>query len=146
LAAIRRSNPPLLVVVGDDGQDVRIVEDQELLVVDLDLGASPLRIEDTLANFNFHRRQLAVVETAAGADCHDRALLGLLPAGVREVNAAAGHLVVSLGFDDDPIPQRPQGRHSASFVPLATGVRLHGVAAHREDASWQAVGIRSEAR
>ena len=55
----------------DDREDVLLADDEEVLVVDLELGPGVLRVEDLVALLDVHRLALAVVEDAARADGED---------------------------------------------------------------------------
>src|SRR5689334_8272354 len=68
---------PLVGAVVDDGQDVGLAQDQQLVVLVLDLGARVLGEQDAVAGLELHRDSLAVVRHAAGADRDHLALLRL---------------------------------------------------------------------
>src|SRR5262249_1437723 len=80
--------------------------DQELVVVDLELGPGVLRVQDLLTDGNVDRLALAFAVERAGADGQDLALLGLLLGGVREHDARLRHLLTRGGLDDDAVAQR----------------------------------------
>src|SRR5919197_2254752 len=102
-------------VSGDDGEDVLLADDQELVVIELELGPGVLAVEDLLPDLDVHRLALAVVEDAARADGEDLALLGLLLRGVRQDEAALRHLFARRRLEDDPVAQRRQlGRGAGS--------------------------------
>src|SRR5437879_9813026 len=73
-------DPPLL----ENGEDVFLAHDEELLVVDLDLGARVLPEQDLVAGLHVERHLLAVVVDLAVADADDLALLGLFVCRVRD--------------------------------------------------------------
>src|SRR3954471_19992335 len=77
----------------DDREDVLLADDEELLVVDLELGPGVLRVQDRVALLDVDALALAVVEDPAGADGQDGALLGLLLGGVRQDDPALRHLL-----------------------------------------------------
>src|SRR5215210_133881 len=52
----------------EHAHDVGLLHDEELLVVELDLGARPLAEQDAVAGLNVERPQLALVVQRAGAD------------------------------------------------------------------------------
>src|SRR5262249_55362419 len=81
---------------GEHAHDVGLLHDQELLAVELDLGARPLAEQHLVAGLHVHRDQLAALVASAGADRDDLALLRLLPRGIGNDDAAGGLL---LGFD-----------------------------------------------
>src|SRR5207237_117354 len=62
----------------ENAHDVALLHDQEIDVVDLDLGARPLAEQDALADLEVDRDQFAGLVAAARADSHDLALRGLL--------------------------------------------------------------------
>src|SRR6476659_5603650 len=71
-------------LVLDDGEDVLLAHDQQLIAVDLELVPGVLGVEDLVALLDVDRLALAVVEDPAWTDREDRALLGLLLGGVRQ--------------------------------------------------------------
>src|SRR6202023_2560383 len=81
---------------GEHAHDVGLLHDQEILTVELDLGARPLAEQHLVADLEVDRDELAVLVAAAGADCEDLALRGLLLGGVRNDDAAGG---LVLGVD-----------------------------------------------
>src|SRR5690242_10521204 len=94
----------------DDREDVLLADDEKLVLVDLELGPRVLRVEDLVADLDVDGFALAVVEDAARADGQDLALLRLLLGGVREDDAALGHLLTRRGLDHDPVAQRAKLR------------------------------------
>src|SRR6185503_9419677 len=100
-------------LVLDDGEDVLLADDQQLIAVDLELGPGVLGVEDLVALLDVDRLALAVVEDPARTDREDRALLGLLLGGVRQDDAALGHLFARGRLDHDAVAQRAKlGRGS----------------------------------
>src|SRR6185503_10776406 len=93
---------------GDDGEDVLLADDQELVLIELELGAGVLAVEDLLADLDVHRLALAVVEDAARADGDDLALLGLLLRRVGQDEPALRHLLARRRLDDDAVAERRQ--------------------------------------
>src|SRR5215510_4660932 len=93
-------------LAADDREDVLLADDEEVLVVDLELRAGVLGVEDLVALLHVHGLALAVIEDAAGAGGEDRALLGLLLGRVREDDAALGHLLAGGGLDHDAVAER----------------------------------------
>ena len=63
--------------VGENAHDVALLHDQQLLAVDLDLGARPLAEQDAVADRDIDRDQLAALIAAARANGDDFALGGL---------------------------------------------------------------------
>src|SRR5213080_1034857 len=90
----------------DDGEDVLLADDEEILLVHLELGARVLGIEDLLALFDVDMLALPVVEDAAGTDGQDLALLGLLLGGVGQDDATLGGLFARGRLDDHAITER----------------------------------------
>src|SRR6188472_3872230 len=90
----------------DDHQDVLLADDEVLLAVDLELGARVLRVEHLVAHLDVHRLALAVVVQPTRPRRDDGALLGLLLGGVRQHDAALGHLLAGSGLDDDTVAER----------------------------------------
>src|SRR5829696_532642 len=72
----------------EDAHDVGLLHDEELLVVELDLGARPLAEQDAVAGLHVEGAQLALVVERAGADGDHLALLRLLLGGVGDDDAA----------------------------------------------------------
>ena len=62
----------------ENAHDVAFLHDQEVLTVDLHLGAGPLAEQHALADLQVDRDQLAGFVAATGADGDDFALRGLL--------------------------------------------------------------------
>src|SRR5919201_2363870 len=98
----------------DDREDVLLADNEELLVVDLELGACVLGVEDLLALLDVDLLALPVVEDPAGPDGEDRALLGLLLRGIRQDDPALRHFLTGRRLDDDTVAERPKLRASGS--------------------------------
>src|SRR6476620_3024875 len=77
----------------DDAHDVGLLHDQELLAIELHLGAGPLAAQDAVARLHVERHQLALLVAAAGADGDHLALLGLLLGGVGDDDATRSLLL-----------------------------------------------------
>src|SRR3954470_7684713 len=90
----------------DDREDVLLTDDEQLIAFDLEFGAGVLRVEDLVADLDVHRLALAVLEDLAGAGGDDLAFLRLLLGGVRQDDAALGHLFAGAGLDDDAVTER----------------------------------------
>src|SRR5215208_2490108 len=112
--SVERIGPSMRGLVLDDREDVLLAHDEELLALDLELGAGVLRVEDLVALLHVHRLALAVVENSSGTGCDDRPLLRLLLRGVREDDARLGHLLARRRSNDDPVAQRAQLRRRGS--------------------------------
>src|ERR671928_546772 len=90
----------------DLGEHVRLTQDQQVLAVDLDLGAAVLGVEDLVALRDVERGALAgVLVDLAVADGKDLALLGLLLRGVREDDARGRRLLLLDRLDDQAIAE-----------------------------------------
>src|SRR6202021_2052079 len=74
----------------DHAHDVGLLHDQELLAVDLDLGARPLAEQHAFANLEINRDELASLIAAARPDGDDLALRRLLLGGVGNDDATGG--------------------------------------------------------
>src|ERR1700719_799705 len=85
-------SPILRCPSGDHAHDVGLLHDQELLAVELDLGAGPFAEQHAVADLDVDRDQLAGLVAAARADCRDFALRGLFLGGVGNDDAALGLL------------------------------------------------------
>src|SRR6478735_10290782 len=96
----------------DDGENVTGGQDEVLLAAVLDLGAAVLAVDDAVTDLDVERDAVALVVDAAGADCEDLALLGLLLRGVRDDETGRGRLLGLYGLDDDAVFERLDGnRH-----------------------------------
>src|SRR5690348_3056 len=90
---------------GEHAHDVGLLHDQELLAVELDLGAGPLAEQHPVADLDVERGQLAVLVAPARADADDLALLRLLLRGVGDDDAAGGLLLGLDAAHDDAVVQ-----------------------------------------
>src|SRR4051812_327038 len=106
----------------EDAHDVGLLHDQELVAVELDLGAGPLAEQHPVADLDAHRRQLALVAAGARPDAQDLALHGLFLGGVGDDQPALGLRLFLDAPDDDAIVQRPEfhgaGPPLAGFLAL----------------------------
>src|SRR3954451_19429335 len=95
------------VLLGLDlGEDVGLAQNEQVLAVDLDLGAAVLGVEDLVALRDVERDALlAFIVEAALAHGDDLALLGLLLGGVGEDDAAGGRLLLLDRPHDEPVAQ-----------------------------------------
>src|SRR5258707_3993580 len=84
----------------ENAHDVAFLHDQEILTVDLHLGAGPLAEQHALADLQVDRDQLAGLVAATGADGDDLALRGLLFDGIGN-DDAAGALLLGIDALDD---------------------------------------------
>src|SRR5580658_3195310 len=95
---------------GDHAHDVGLLHDQELLAVELDLGARPLAEQDPVARLHADRNELAVLVAPARTDRDHFALRRLFLHGVRNDDAALGLRLGVDTLDDHPVMQRPELR------------------------------------
>src|SRR3989442_7520048 len=77
-----------LLFLDDGREDVLLRQDQELLVVQLELGAGVLLEEDAVAHFQLHRDPLTVLVPLTRTDRQHPALLRLFLRRVRQDDAA----------------------------------------------------------
>src|SRR3954465_12266079 len=87
---------------------VAFLHDQQLVAVELDLGAGPLAEQHPVAGLDAHRRQLALLAAGTRADRQDLALHRLLLGGVRDDQAALGLRLFLDTLDDDAVVQRTE--------------------------------------
>src|SRR6476660_1522062 len=120
----------------DDREDVLLAHDEELVAVDLELGAGVFGVEDLVPLLDVHRLALPVIEDATGPSGEDLALLGLLLGGVRKDDPALGRLLTGGRLDDDSIAQRAKlgrrgsgGGQRAFLLVSAMAGRRHGLRA-----------------
>src|ERR1700756_2881719 len=90
---------------GEHAHDVGLLHDQEILAVELDLGARPLAEQHLVADLEVDRDELAALVAPARADREDLALRGLLLGGVRNDDAAGGLLLGIDAAHDHPVVQ-----------------------------------------
>src|SRR5260370_8698960 len=74
--------------VGENAHDVALLHDQQLLAVDLHLGARPLAEQHAVANLEVDRDQLAAFVTAARTDPGDFALQWLFRGSIPDTTAS----------------------------------------------------------
>src|SRR5215210_8034420 len=98
----------------EHAHDVGLLHDQELLVVELDLGPRPLAEQDAVAGLDVERAQLALVVQRAGARGDDLAFLRLFLGGVGDDDAARGLLFRSDAADQNAVMQGTEV-HAALF-------------------------------
>src|SRR5829696_2766957 len=89
----------------EHAHDVGLLHDQELLAVELDLGARPLAEQDAVAGLHVERAQLTLVVERAGAGGDHLALLRLLLGGVGDDDAARGLLFRRDAADENAVVQ-----------------------------------------
>src|SRR3954470_17064257 len=117
----------LCVLLGLDlGEDVGLAEHEQILAVDLDLGAAVLGVEDLVALRDVERNALlALVVVTAVADGDDLALLRLFLGGVGEDDAAGGRLLLLDRPHDEPVAQGLELHVWMTSVESGCGCRWH---------------------
>src|SRR5262249_20914431 len=90
----------------DDAHDVALLHDQELVAIDLDLGARPFAEQHPVADLDVDGDQFAGLVAAAGADSDDLALGGLLFGSVGNDDAASALLFGIDALDDNAVVKR----------------------------------------
>src|ERR1700742_3951696 len=110
--------------LGDHAHDVAFLHDQEVLAVQLDLGARPFAEQHAVADLEVDRDQLAGLVAAAGADGGDFALRGLFLGAVGNDDAALGFFLGVDTLDHNTVMQRTKFgfSHDGSFGGLRSGV------------------------
>src|SRR5882724_10187620 len=94
--------------VSENAHDVALLHDQQLLAVDLDLGARPLAEQRAVADLDVDRDQLASFVAAARANGDDFALRGLFLGTIRNDDAACGLLFGVDALDHDAVVKRTE--------------------------------------
>src|SRR5580704_289204 len=107
----------------EHAHDVALLHDQEILAVDLDLGAGPFAEKDAVAGLHIKRNELAALVTRAGAHGDDFALLRLLFCGVGNDDPALGLLFAFEAADDHTVVQRTKFHE---FTSIYDGARQAG--------------------
>src|SRR3981081_3835728 len=92
----------------DDPHDVGLLYDQELLAVELDLGARPLAEQDAVALLDVERNERALLIAGARADGDDLAFHRLFLGGVRNDDAALGLAFFLDALDHDTVVKRTE--------------------------------------
>src|SRR6201991_869280 len=92
----------------DDAHDVAFLHDQEILTVDLHLGAGPLAEQHGVADLEVDRDQLAGFVAATRADGDDFALGGLFLGSVGNDDAACSLLFGVDTLDHDAVVKRTE--------------------------------------
>src|SRR5580765_1648361 len=101
----------------DDGENVAGGQDEVLLAAVLDLGAAVLAVDHAVTDLDVERDAVALVVDAAGADCEDLALLGLLLRSVRNDETGRGRLLGLEALDDDAVLERLDGNRHGVLLP-----------------------------
>src|SRR3954471_14331008 len=98
----------------DDAHDIALGHDQQILAVELDLGAGPLAEQDAVAPLDAERHQGALLVAGAGADGDDLALHRLFLGGVGDDDATLARSSLVNASNHDVVVQRPE-LHGDSF-------------------------------
>src|SRR2546423_11091488 len=94
--------------VGEDAHDVAFLHDQEILTVELNLGAGPLAEQHAVADLEVDRDQLPGIVAAARTNGGDFALRGLFLGGIGNDDAASGFVFGINAFDHDAVVERTE--------------------------------------
>src|ERR1700694_1878620 len=94
--------------IGENAHDVAFLHDQQVLAVELDLGAGPFAEQHAVANLEIDRNQLAGFVTAARTDRGDFALRGLFLGSVWNDNATSCLLFGIDALDHDAVVERTE--------------------------------------
>src|SRR6187549_1385429 len=92
----------------DDPHDVAFLHDQQVLAVELDLGAGPLAEQHAVAGLDVERRNLAVFGLGARTDGDDLALARLFLGAVGDDDAAGGLFLGLNAADQNAVVQRTE--------------------------------------
>src|SRR6516164_8638357 len=110
--------------LGDDAHNVGLLHDEEILALELDLGARPFAEQHAISSLEIHGDQLAVLVAAARPHSDDFALLRFLLSGIGNDDPALRLLLCFDALDDHAIVQRTEFefRHDDPSLPLLRGV------------------------
>src|SRR6185503_18049858 len=103
--------------------DVALLHDQQLLAVDLDLGAGPLAEQHLVLRLQVEGHDLAGLVASAGADGDDLALLGLLGCGIGD-DDAAGRLGLAVDAADDHAIMQRTKLHGTKVLLITRAYRF----------------------
>ena len=98
----------LAAVLLEHAHDVALLHDQQVLTVDLDLGAGPFAEQHPVADLEVDRDELAGLVAAARSNRDDLALGGLFLRGVGDDDAAGGLCLGIDALDDDAVVKRAE--------------------------------------
>src|SRR5690242_14545349 len=102
--------------LADLRQHVRLAQDEQLVAVDGDLGASVLRVEDLVALAHVERAAAAVLVDGSVADSEHLALLRLLLGCIGEDDPACGRLLLLNRLNDQAVLKRLQLHRHTSWM------------------------------
>src|SRR3954462_3004438 len=94
--------------IGENAHDVALLHDQQLLAVELDLGARPFAEQHAVADLEVDRDQLAGFVAATRANGGDFALRGLFLGTVGNDDAASSLLFGVDALDHDAVVKRTE--------------------------------------
>src|SRR5229473_8057803 len=94
--------------IGENAHDVAFLHDQQLLAIELDLGAGPFAEQHAVADLEIYRNELAGFVAPTWADRRDFALRGLFLGTVRNDDAACGFVFGIDAFDHDAVVERTE--------------------------------------
>src|SRR6266850_2343492 len=98
----------------DDPHDVGLLHDQEIVTIELDLGAGPLAEQDAVALLDVERNERALFIPGARADGDDLAFHRLFLGGVGNDDAALGLAFFLDTLDHDAVVKRTELHGSSS--------------------------------
>src|SRR5690348_12103763 len=112
----------------DNRQNVGLAQDQQVLAVELELGAAILGEEHAVALFDFERDAVALVAHLALAGGDDGAFLGLLFGRIGDHNAALGDFLTLGGAYHDAVAYRANLACHAAVPPVSSGYVISQIA------------------
>src|SRR5689334_11796277 len=92
----------------EHAHDVGLLHDEEILAVDLHLGARPFAEQHAVADLEINGNELACLVAATRADGDDLALRGFFLGGIRNDDAASGFFLGLNALDDDTVVKRAE--------------------------------------
>src|SRR4029077_2988903 len=98
--------------------------DEELLPVDLDLGARPFAKQNLVACLDIKRGELAGFIAAARAYGHDLSFLRLLLGGIGDDDPALGFFLTFKASDHDAVVQRTKSLDDTVAQSHTSGIGL----------------------
>src|SRR5260221_13374716 len=104
--------------VFDDAHNVRLLHDEELLTVELDLRAGPFAEQDAITLLDVKRHHYALLIAGARADGNDLAFHRLFLGGVRNDDAAFGLAFFLDALDHDAVVKRTELHGSSNFFGI----------------------------
>src|SRR5450631_3785453 len=108
------------VGLADDAQDVAFLHDEQVIAVDLDLGAGPFSEEDAVAGLDVEGGELAGFIATTGTHSDDLTFLRLLLDGIGDDDATFGLLFALEALNHHAVVQGTEC-HVVSFLFWAGG-------------------------